>query len=233
MIEKARKVRVFLVDDHSLIRHGVRALLEREGQFPIVGEAGSGRDAVAQVLECPMDVVLMDIGMPGLDGIEATRAIREKSPATRVVVLSMRSGEDYVRRAREAGASGYCTKDCSHAELLAALHTVSRGDSYETPPAAGITKLQRDTTGFRPQLTPRQAQVIELIALSHTSKEIARRLSISVKTVESHRTTLMRNLSIHSVAGLVRYAIRNGMIAPDDNGDPGDPSLSAQESINA
>ena len=205
-----------LVDDHALVRSGLRLILEREGEFSVVAEAANGREACERASATALDGVVMDITMPVLDGIEATRMLRASHPRLPVLMLSMHATQIHVRRALDAGANGYCLKEAGHEDLQAGLRAVLRGETYLSPALShpsSATPVDRYTAG----LTPRQRQVLELIALGHTSKEIARRLSISIKTVESHRTALMRFLNIHDLAGLVRYAIRIGLVSAVDD----------------
>ena len=201
-----------LVDDHSLVRAGVRALLERGSEWDVVAEASNGREALERLTGTPVDLVLMDISMPVLDGIETTARLREEHPRLPVLMLSMHADQTHVRRALEAGATGYCVKEAGPDDLLVGLHTVIRGDSYVTPALARALTVDGPPDKYTAGLTGRQRQILELIALGNTSKEIAKGLGISVKTVESHRTALMRFLGIHALAGLVRYAIRIGLV---------------------
>jgi len=216
-------IRVVLVDDHALVRAGIRALLENIEGVAVVAEAGDGRAALWAVAEHQPHVVLMDIAMAGLNGLEATARIVREHPAVRVVILSMHANEEYVLRALQAGAIGYLLKDADTAELELAVRAAARGEAYLSP---GVSRhLIADyvrRVGRDPQLveslshglsllTPRQREVLQLIAEGRTTREIARLLNISVKTVETHRAQLMERLDIHDVAGLVRYAIRAGL----------------------
>lgn len=216
-------VRVLLVDDHDLVRTGVRLVLQRLEGIEVVGEAGDGREAVRLVETLAPDIVFMDIMMPSLNGLEALKQLGLKSPKTRVVVLSMNSSEEYVVQSLSSGASGYLVKNIAPAELDTAIRTVMRGETYISPEVArhpDLAALRRgggpnlDQTSYD-RLTPRQREVLQLIAEGHSTKEIARKLDISVKTVEMHRAQLMTSLDIHDVAGLVRYAIRRGIVSPD------------------
>jgi DNA-binding NarL/FixJ family response regulator len=213
-------IRVVLADDHTLVRSGIRALLERFDDVEMVGEAANGREALELVEKHRPDIVLMDIAMPELNGLEAARRIHQLFPTTRVLLLSMYDNEEYVAEALAIGAAGYVLKDASAAELDIAVHAVARGESYLSPAVAkrivegqvppggeGAVGLQR--------LTPRQREILQLIAEGNSSKEIARKLELSVKTVETHRTQLMERLDIHDIAGLVRYAIRVGLVKPE------------------
>jgi DNA-binding NarL/FixJ family response regulator len=216
-------IRVVLADDHALVRAGIRALLENIEGVAIVAEAGDGRAALRAVAEHQPDVVLMDIAMAGLNGLEATARIVREHPAVRVVILSMHANEEYVLRALQAGAIGYLLKDADTVELELAVRAAARGEAYLSPAVSRhlIADYVR-RVGQDPQLagslshglsllTPRQREVLQLIAEGRTTREIARLLNISVKTVETHRAQLMERLDIHDVAGLVRYAIRAGL----------------------
>ena len=213
-------IRIMLADDHALIRAGLRALLQTFDEVQVVAEAGGGHEALQAVQrECP-DVVLMDIAMPGLNGLEAAARLRKHCPAVRLIILSMYTNEDYVRLALSAGAAGYLEKGADPAELELALKAVMRGETYLSP--AVSTQVVQDYLeqgGRKPsplhELTPRQREILQLIAEGHSTKAIAQRLDLSIKTVETHRTDLMNRLGIHDVAGLVRYAIRIGLVTTD------------------
>jgi len=205
--------RVLLADDHALVRAGLRALLERLPNVEVVGEAEHGAEAVKLAAQLRPDVVLMDVSMPILNGIEATRRTVKLRPRPRVLVLSMHDDPVYVRKALSAGASGYLLKTAPRRELELALAAVIRGEIWISP---SIARTMVDDIGRRApnhdELTPRQREILQLIAEGHTTKQIARRLHIGVKTVETHRSQLMERLDIHNIAGLVRYAIRSGII---------------------
>jgi DNA-binding NarL/FixJ family response regulator len=212
---------VLLADDHTLVRAGIRALVERLSEIEVIAEAKDGREALRLVREHKPDLVLMDIAMPGLNGYEATSRISKEFPDVRVIILSMYANEEYVREAVHAGAAGYLLKRCAATELEKAIKTVAGGDSYFSPLVA--EHVARDGQG-RPnsdrasieRLTPRQREILQLIAERHSTKEIAQVLSISVKTVETHRAQLMDRLGIHDVPGLVRFAIRTGLVSLDE-----------------
>lgn len=216
-------IRVVLADDHALVRAGIRALLENIEGVSVVAEAGDGRAALEAVAEHQPDVVLMDIAMAGLNGLEAAARITREHPATRVVILSMHASEEYVLRALQAGAIGYLLKDADTAELELAVRAAARGEAYLSPAVSRhliadyVRRVGQDLQLAEPLshglnlLTPRQREVLQLIAEGRTTREIARLLNISVKTVETHRAQLMERLDIHDVAGLVRYAIRAGL----------------------
>jgi len=213
-------IRVVLADDHTLVRAGIRALLEKLPDVHVVAEASDGREAVHLVTTTQPDVVLMDIAMPGLNGLEATRRLVKEFPAIRVLILSMHKNEEYVWQALRAGAVGYLLKDADLAELALAITAVTRGETYLSPPISKhvireyVQRVGGEETGLE-QLTPRQREILQLIAEGHTTKMIAQRLGLSVKTVETHRVQMMERLDIHEIAGLVRYAIRMGVVLPD------------------
>ena len=211
-------IRVLLVDDHTLFRSGLRALLQSFGGIAVVAEAADGREALQLVSQQRPDVVLMDITMPDLNGLEATAQIAHDFPAVKIVVLSMHPDDAYVNRALKAGASGYLLKTASGAELELAIRAVARGDVYLGPRVAKRVIPGYLATGIElpaeiERLTPRQREILQLIAEGCTSKQIAQRLGLSVKTVERHRVELMHRLEIHDIAGLVRWAIRHGLVA--------------------
>jgi DNA-binding NarL/FixJ family response regulator len=210
-------VRVLLVDDHTLFRQGLRTLLEKHGGFTVVGEAEDGRSAVKIVEELHPDIVVMDIAMKGLNGIEATRQIRQRFPHTQVVVLSMHLLESYVRQALESGASGYLLKSVAGSELVAALESVRNGGSYFSGPVSrmiveGYLETSRAAKAEKVSvLTPREKEVLQLIAEGNSYKEIASALKISPKTVGQHRDRLMQKLHCRRTAELVKFALREGL----------------------
>jgi DNA-binding NarL/FixJ family response regulator len=209
--------RVLLVDDHTLVRAGMRALLQNLPGVEVVGEARNGREALELVrLESP-NLVLMDLAMPDLGGLEVLPRIIKHFPRVKVVVLSVHANEEYVIRALRSGASGYMLKDSATVELELAIKSVARGEIYLSPSIAGTvieSYLQRVSGASSPleQLTPRQREILKMIAEGKTTREVASTLEISVKTVETHRLQLMARLNIHDVPGLVRYAVRNGIV---------------------
>lgn len=215
-----KKIRVLLADDHALVRAGLVKLLEAMPNIDVLGEASDGLQLLelAQILH--PDLVLMDIAMPGLNGLETTARLLKAAPGTRVIILSMHQDEQYVRQALRVGTVGYLLKDAAPTELNLAIHAVMRGDTYLSPAISRgvvsdyVTRLRKDDENQIP-LTPRQREVLQLIAEGRSTKEIAQRLDLSVKTVDTHRTLLMKQLDIHEVAGLVRYAMRIGMISPN------------------
>ena len=213
-------IKVLLADDHSLFRAGVHALLSNIEGVDVVGEADTGRKALEMVGARTPDVVLMDIAMPEMNGLETTTRVTREYPGVRVIMLSMHAGEEYVMQALRAGASGYLLKDAATSELELAVRAVARGETYLTPTISKrvIDDYLMRTTGSQgpvDQLTKRQREILQLIAKGYTSKEMAQMLNLSPKTIETHRTQLMKQLDIHDVAGLVRYAIRVGLVTLD------------------
>jgi DNA-binding NarL/FixJ family response regulator len=213
-------VRLLLVDDHQLIRASLRSLLGNLSGIDVIAEASDGREAIELAALHRPDIILMDIAMAGLNGLEATRQITKDYPDVRVIVLSMYASEHYVLQALRSGASGYLLKKSAPQELDLAIRSVAHGEIFLSP---GISKHVIDNFLNRSDshknsleaLTPRQREILQLIAEGRSSKEIARLLESSVKTIESHRASLMQRLDIHEVAGLVRYAIRNGLVSSD------------------
>src|SRR6476661_374634 len=214
------KITVLLADDHTVVRQGLKALLVAEGDIDIAGEAGDGRQAVQMAKKLLPDVVVMDIAMPQLNGLEATRQITRSIPSTKVLVLSSYSDDEYVQQLTEAGAAGYRVKQTAATDLLKAIREAQRGNAYFSP---SIAKRLRDQcreafVSGQPvkrrsdYLTTREAEVLQLIAEGRANKQIAAELCISIKTVEKHRQQVMNKLNIHDVAGLTRYAISRGII---------------------
>lgn len=213
--------RVLIADDHTLVREGIRSLLEKLPEIKVVAEATDGREALNLVRTCEVDVVLMDISMPRLNGLDATRHVVRIQPHIRVIILSMHRSEEYVWQALDAGAVGYLLKDTDLTELSIAIHAVMRGKAYLSPEIAKhvikeYVKRDDSNESLRQTLTLRQREVLQLMAEGTTTRKIAEALDISVKTVETHRAQLMERLDIHDVAGLVRYAIRTGLVQQDD-----------------
>ena len=210
--------RILLADDHEIIREGLRSVLEARKDWEIVGEATNGREAVKKVAELKPDVVVMDISMPELNGLEAVRQIVKQVPRTEVLVLTMHDSEDLVRGVLDAGARGYLLKSDASRQLISAIEALRLHKPYLTPRVnevvlrgyLGEEPLKGETSGGK--LTPREREIVQLLAEGLSSKEVAGTLHISVKTAETHRTNIMRKLDIHSVSELVRYAVRNHII---------------------
>jgi two-component system response regulator NreC len=214
------KIRVLLADDHTLIRAGLRLVVEQQPDFAVAGEAENGRQAVAMAESLKPNVVVMDIGMPDLNGIEAARQIRDAHPEIEIVMLSMHSDEGYVLRALKAGARAYLLKDSAEADLARAIHAAAEGKSFFSPAVGKVLledymrKLER--TGAEDSyelLSPREREVLQLVAEGKSSKEIATLLNISVYTVETHRAKLMQKLNLKSMPELILYAVRKGIIS--------------------
>jgi DNA-binding NarL/FixJ family response regulator len=212
------EIRILLADDHALILGGIRALLTEIDGVTIVGEATNGRDAVAMAKAERPNLVVMDISMKELNGIEATAQIKAELPATHVLVLSMHTTEDFVRRALLAGASGYLVKDSAPLELRMAIEAVMRGEHFISSRVSGhlVSRMvagNGEARSSMESLTPRQREILQMIAEGKSTKQIAFVLEVSVKTVETHRASLMERLAIHDVAGLVLYAVRNRLVS--------------------
>jgi DNA-binding NarL/FixJ family response regulator len=214
------KIKVLLVDDHTVVRQGLRVLLEAEQDITIVGEAETGRQAVQLARKLSPDVIVMDIAMPNLNGLEATRQILKEAPAAKVLVLSSYADDEYVHQLTEAGAAGYLLKQTAATELIKAIREARKGNAFFSPSISkrlldhyreaflkGVPVRKRTEL-----LTSREAEVLQLIAEGKPNKQIASDLCISIKTVEKHRQQLMNKLNIHEVAGLTRYAIARGVI---------------------
>jgi two-component system, NarL family, response regulator NreC len=215
-----RRLRVLLADDHQLMRSGVRLMLEREPDLTVVGEASDGREAVSLVKTLKPEVVVMDIGMPNLNGIEAARQMTHENPELAIVIVSMHSDESYVLRALKAGARGYLLKDSAEADLIKAVHAVGTGKSFFSPAVSKmllddyVRKLKRTgTEDPYDLLTPREREILQLIAEGKSNKDIANLFDLSVYTVESHRSNLMEKLHLRGLPELILYAVRRGIIA--------------------
>ncbi len=210
-------VRIILAEDHRITREGLVNLLRERADMEVVGEAENGRDAVRLARELSPDLVIMDVTMPDLNGIDATRIITSGGNSTKVIALSMYSDKQFVQGMIQAGASGYLLKDCAFEELVNAIRAVTGGNTYLSPGIAGIVvqdylnKLTHDRSSADTALTTREREVLQLIAEGKSTKEIATRLSVSVKTVETHRRQIMEKLGIYSIAELTKYAIREGL----------------------
>lgn len=213
-----KTIRILLAEDHVLVRAGIRGLLEHMAGFQVIAEASDGREALRLMEELRPDVVLMDIFMPDLNGIDATAHVVGKLPSTRVIILSMNTNKEFVLQALQAGAAGYLLKNVTPQELEMAVRAAARGETYLCSAISrhvveGCLTKNESTSSAR--LTPRQREILQLIAEGNTTKTIAKKLGISAKTAESHRGDLMNALDIHDVAGLTRYAIRMKIITTD------------------
>ena len=215
-----KKVRILLADDHTVMRAGLRALLERQPNLEVVGEAEDGRQSVQLASSHVPDVVVMDIAMPNLNGVEATRRMVSKQPTISVVILSMYSDESYVMRALEAGARAYLLKDSAVTDLIRAIEAVSQGKSFFSPKISRILAeeyvralKQKGVADSYELLTPREREILQLLAEGKTNKEVATSLNISVYTAETHHGNILQKLNLHSSAELVLYAVRKGIIS--------------------
>lgn len=221
--------RVLIVEDHKIMRDGIKALLERSGEFAVAGDVETGVEAIRICTEIHPDIVLMDIGLPGLNGVDSTVELLRHCPSTRVIMLSMYDDEDSVVSSIRAGARGYVVKQASSAELLDALRAVARGTSYLSPHVSErlLSRIRRgeaETISRHPllaQLTPREFQVLGLIIQGKASKEIAVVLNLGVETVRSYRKTMMKKLGVNNVAGLIRVALAAGLASKIQQGAPG------------
>jgi DNA-binding NarL/FixJ family response regulator len=214
------KTRVLLADDHNLVRAGIRSLLEKMTEIEVVAETGNGREAIELTKTLLPDVILMDIAIPGLNGLEALARLTKELPAVKVIILSMYANEEYVLQALRAGARGYLVKDVAVSELELAVRAVTRGETYLSSRISRrviSSYLERlgNESSLREELTPRQREIIQLIAEGNSTKDIAFLLKVSVKTVEAHRAQVMARLGIHDVVGLVRFAMRSGLVPPE------------------
>ena len=219
--QRVNSVKVLIADDHAMMRDGIRALLGIQADMEIIGEAADGREAVNRALELRPDVVVMDIGMPGLDGLEATRRITKKLPAAKILVLTQHDNREYVLTAIKAGASGYVPKRALGSELADGVRAVHRGDSFLYPSVAtALIEGYRDNIedGDTPydSLTAREREILKLIAEGHTSREISEMLYISLKTVQGHRSKIMDKLDLHNRTELIKYAMRKDLVRLED-----------------
>ena len=213
-------IRVLLADDHTLVRQGLRKILEEQPGWEVVGEAGNGRDAVQLALSTSPDVAVLDIGMPQLNGIEATRQIVRRANGTQILILSMHADEAYVARALDAGARGYLLKDSADLDLIRAVTAVSAGKSFFSPAVAKMMLddyvTRRTEKGFVDRydtLSEREREVFQLVAEGHSNKEIADVLSVSLATIETHRAHVLQKLALHNTTELVLFAVRRGIIS--------------------
>lgn len=213
---------IVLADDHQVVRQGLRALLEAEPAYVVVGEAADGLEAVDLVERVKPDVLIIDVMLPGLNGLDATRQVRQRCPTTRVIVLSMHANEGFVMEALRNGAAGYVVKDSSITELTRAIGEVMLGRHYLSPPLGEraietyMEKAAHMLDNVYDSLTMREREVLQLVVQGHTNAEIAARLCISARTVETHRAHVMHKLGLHTHTDLIRYAIRRGMLPLDD-----------------
>ncbi len=210
-------IRVLLADDHKIVREGLKFILEMESDINVVAEAGNGRMAVQLAMEVVPDVAVIDIAMPEMNGIEATRRILCEKPDIKVLALSMHSARRFVEEALSAGAKGYLLKDCASEELVRAIRTVAADETYLSPKVADMIvkdymkRLPDSESPAHTHLSTREREVLQLIAEGHSTKEIAFALEVSIKTIETHRQQIMKKLNLHSVAALTRFAIREGL----------------------
>jgi len=213
-------IRILLADDHTVMRNGLRLLLERQPNLSVVGEASDGRETVRAAESVSPDVVVMDIAMPNLNGIEAARQITAARPETAIVILSMHSDESYVIRALKAGARAYLLKDSAEGDLIAAIRAISEGKSFFSPAISRILVEdymrqleQQHAEDTYELLTAREREILQLLAEGKTNKEVATMLNLSVYTVETHRTHILQKLNLHNVPELILYAVRKGIIS--------------------
>ena len=212
-----KTIRVLLADDHTLVLAGIRGLLTKLDGVEVVGEAADGHETLRLAEALRPNIVLLDIAMPGMNGLEVAQRLSELDPSIRVIILSMHASEEYVLRALRAGAAGYLLKDSAVAELELAIRAVVRGETYLSPPVSKrVVDEYVSRTGGTPDpldsLTPRQREILQLVAEGHTSKDIAQRLGLSYRTVETHRNQMMKRLGVTDIAGLVRFAVRSGVV---------------------
>lgn len=211
-------LRILVADDHEVVRRGVRALLESQRGWRVCAEASEGRDAIAKARKAKPDLAVVDVSMPGCNGLEATRAIRSELPDCEVLVLTMHDSEEVIREVFASGARGYVLKSDAGRDLVSAVRSLRKRNVFITPKLTQAVIANYTRGGDRPasssQLTPRQRQIVQLLSEGKSNKEIASALGVSVRTAETHRANIMRRLEIHSMSELVRYAIRNQIIQP-------------------
>lgn len=221
--QRETPIRILIADDHTLVRSGLKLILSAQADFELVGEAADGEETVARARELQPDVLLLDIGMPGMNGVEAARAIRNELPGVRIIVLTMYDDEAYLQQFLQLGAAGYVMKQAADAELVAAIRAVQRGETFVHP---SLTRHLIDLylkqsqpppapERPRPDLSPRETEVLRLVALGYSAQQIANELGISVSTVETHRTHVSEKLGLHGRAQLVRYALKQGLLGAD------------------
>jgi two-component system nitrate/nitrite response regulator NarL len=214
------KIRILVADDHPVVRKGLQSCLEKQESLKLVGEASDGDEALEKILALKPDVVLLDISMPRRDGLTVTAALRKSAPQVKVLILSMHSNKEYLFRIIQAGAHGYVSKGASPDQLLHAIQSVHQGETFFSPEVAQAALNQLVNNGGKKepfaQLTTREREVLILIAQGRSNKEIASQLGIGVRTIETHRERIMRRLDIHSVAGLTKFAIANGLVPLED-----------------
>ncbi len=236
--QRTSPIRVLLADDHDILRQGLQLLLETQQDIEVIGEARTGREAIALALRFKPDVAIVDITMPDLDGLEACQHIRNQQPTTQVLILTMHESEEYFLQALRMGAAGYLVKKAAPTDLIAAVRTVAHGGAYLYPGLAKalvrayLAPAKHATSSVAPEvpqhiaestklaqtlrvLTPREMEVLKLVAEGYTNQEIADRLVLSIKTVQAHRANVMEKLELHDVTHLVRFAIRHGLISPE------------------
>jgi two-component system response regulator NreC len=213
-------IRILLADDHAIIRRGLRLILQEQPDFEVVGEAGDGKEAVNLTESLTPDVVVLDISMPGMNGIEAARQISSKQPQTALIVLSMHSDEAYVLRALKAGVRGYLLKESPESDFIQAIHCVKEGKAFFSPAVSRLLaedyvrqSQEKDIEDSFDLLTVREREILQLIAEGRSNKEVAANLNLSVYTVETHRGNIMTKLNLHSIPELVLYAVRKGIIS--------------------
>jgi len=214
------KTKVLLVDDHTIVRQGIKALLDTQEGIEVVGEAEDGREAIEKAKQMAPNVIVIDITMPNLNGIEATRQIKKINPEMKVLVLTVHDNEEYIHRILQAGASGYLLKESAVSDLVSAINAVEKGDIFLSPSISKVVvkdyirHVETESGDFDSLnvLTNREREVLQLIAEGHTNKNIAHELKLSVKTVDVHRSHIMDKLNIHDITGLVKYSIRKGLI---------------------
>jgi len=215
------KTRVLLAEDHTIVRKGLVSILDNEFGMEVIGEAEDGREAVKKAEALNPDIVVMDISMPKLNGLDATRQIKKNFPEVKVIILTMHMDDEYVFEVLHAGASGYIIKQAAPTELITAIHSVVKGDIYLSPKISKtviqefLKQSVSGKTNAEPQLSEREREIVQLIAEGHPNREIGELLHISIKTVESHRSKIMDKLDLHSTADITRYAVRKGIISAD------------------